>query len=155
MPARRLPYILPTSELPTGRQSWGRQFWYHQSSGLPTLIMTIFFNVFCWILLDWVLGMFTEEFAILGKIPLKIVRIKSQQTKSNFKWWFGSLSQSFFSSATQIIIRFCTGPNHHYFPILTTYARPCLQTDVGGDQKIGHSLWKFYLWNFKHVSCTM
>ena len=60
--------------------------------------------------------MFTEEFAILGKIPLKIVRIKSQQTKSNFKWWFGSLSQSFFSSATQIIIRFCTGPNHHYFP---------------------------------------
>ena len=112
----RLPYILPTSELPTGRQSWGRQFWYHQSSGLPTLIMTIFFNVFCWILLDWVLGMFTEEFAILGKIPLKIVRIKSQQTKSNFKWWFGSLSQSFFSSATQIIIRFCTGPNHHYFP---------------------------------------
>ena len=80
-------------------------------------IMTrFFFNVFCWILLDWVLGMFTEEFAILGKIPLKIVRIKSQQTKSNFKWWFGSLSQSFFSSATQIIIRFCTGPNHHYFP---------------------------------------
>ena len=60
--------------------------------------------------------MFTEEFAILGKIPLNIVRIKSQQTKSNFKWWFGSLSQSFFSSATQIIIRFCTGPNHHYFP---------------------------------------
>ena len=55
----RLPSGLPTYELPTGRQSWGRQFWYHQSSGLPTLIMTqFFFNVFCWILLDWVLGMF-------------------------------------------------------------------------------------------------
>ena len=37
---------MPTSGLPTGRQSWGRQFWVHQSSGLPTelwkLILTCF-----------------------------------------------------------------------------------------------------------------
>ena len=40
------PLILPTSGLPTGRQSWGRQFWVHQSSGLPTLIMKTYFDMF-------------------------------------------------------------------------------------------------------------
>ena len=42
----RWPLILPTSGLPTGRQSWGRQFWVHQSSGLPTLIMKTYFDMF-------------------------------------------------------------------------------------------------------------
>ena len=40
------PLILSTSGLPTGRQSWGRQFWVHQSSGLPTLIMKTYFDMF-------------------------------------------------------------------------------------------------------------
>ena len=44
--SRRWPLILPTSGLPTGRQSWGRQFWVHQSSGLPTLIMKTYFDMF-------------------------------------------------------------------------------------------------------------
>ena len=44
--SRRWPLILPTLGLPTGRQSWGRQFWVHQSSGLPTLIMKTYFDMF-------------------------------------------------------------------------------------------------------------
>ena len=37
---------MPTSGLPTSRQSWGRQFRVHQSSGLPTLIMKTYFDMF-------------------------------------------------------------------------------------------------------------
>ena len=42
-----IPSGLPTSGLPTGRQSWGGQFWIHHSSGLPTLILYWFFS-FSW-----------------------------------------------------------------------------------------------------------
>ena len=40
------PYRLPTHELPTGRQLRGRHFMVHQSTGLPTLIMKTYFDMF-------------------------------------------------------------------------------------------------------------
>ena len=48
---------LPTSGLPTGGQSWGGQSWVHQSSGLPTPTIMLFYELF---VLDmgpgWMLG---------------------------------------------------------------------------------------------------
>ena len=74
----RWPLILPTSGLPTGRQSWGRQFWVHQSSGLPTLIIKTYFDMLWTIHGKYNRFQCSSQSAIL--FPSCVSSVKSQVT---------------------------------------------------------------------------